>query len=178
MKLSPVLIKKQEFEKSMRGYNVDEVQTFLEKVASEMEDLINEKKSLESKIEKLNQKVLEFQKMEKNLQDTLIKAQESSTQTLESTKKQTGLLVKEAEIKASQIIENAKESADQIRNAVIHLKEEKDLIISKLKAIVSSQSNLLEGKVKDAGEEKKKVQKKDESEKLDIDIDGIVDKLL
>ena len=36
MKLSPLLIKKQEFEKSMRGYNVDEVQTFLDKLASEM----------------------------------------------------------------------------------------------------------------------------------------------
>ncbi|MBE0538346.1 MAG: DivIVA domain-containing protein, partial [Ignavibacterium sp.] len=32
MKLSPLLIKKQEFEKSMRGYNIDEVQTFLDKI--------------------------------------------------------------------------------------------------------------------------------------------------
>lgn len=178
MKLSPLLIKKQEFEKSMRGYNIEEVQAFLEKVASEMEELINENEALELEIEKLNQKAVEFQKMEKNLQDTLIKAQESSTKTLESTKKQTSLLVKEAEIKASQIIENAKESAAEIRNAVIHLKEEKDLIISKLKAIVNTQASLLEGKVKDAGEEKKKVEKKDERENLDIDIDGIVDKLL
>jgi len=33
MKLSPPLIKKQEFQKAVRGYNVEEVQAFLEKVA-------------------------------------------------------------------------------------------------------------------------------------------------
>jgi hypothetical protein len=65
-----------------------------------------------------------------------------------------------------------------MRAAVIALREEKDLIIAKLKAIVSTQSNLLEGKVKSAGEEPKKPKVQDAPEKLDIDVDGIVDKLL
>jgi cell division initiation protein len=178
MKLSPLLIKKQEFEKSMRGYNIDEVQAFLDKVASELEELINENEALDQEVENLNNKVSEFQKIEKNLQDTLIKAQENTTKTLESARNQTSLLIKEAENKASQIIENANNSADQIRNAVMNLREEKNLIIARLKAIVNTQANLLEGKVKEAGEEKLKLIKPDEGEKLDIDVDDIVDKLL
>lgn len=178
MKLSPLLIKKQEFEKSFRGYNVDEVQTFLDKISSEMEYLINENEDLEQEVESLNAKVTEFQKIEKNLQDTLLRAQETSAQALESAKKQSALIVKEAEIKASQIIQNAEDIANEMRNAVIALREEKDLIIARLKAIVSTQTNLLEGKVKDAGEEPKKTKAQDEPEKLDIDVDGIVDRLL
>jgi cell division initiation protein len=178
MKLSSLLIKKQEFAKSMRGYDIDEVQTFLDKVASQMEDLISENEALEMEVQRLDEKVNEFQKIEKNLQDTLLQAQESSTRTLESTKKQTSLLIKEAEVKASQMVENARENANEIRNAVMTLREEKDLIIAKLKAIVSTQANLLESKVKDAGEEKTKTVKPDLQEKLDIDVDGIVDKLL
>ena len=180
MKLSPLLIKKQEFEKSMRGYNVDEVQAFLDKVASQMEELINENEALEKEVEKLNDKVNEFQKVEKNLQDTLIKAQENTTKTLESAKSQTTLLIKEAEIKASQIVENAKKNADDIRNAVMSLREEKDLIVSRLKAIVNTQANLLESKIKQAGEENMKPVRPepDEGKKLDIDVDDIVDKLL
>ena len=178
MKLSPLLIKKQEFEKSMRGYNIDEVQAFLDKVASEMEELINKKEALEQEVERLNNKVSEFQKIEKDLQDTLIKAQENSTKTLESAKSQTNLLIKEAENKASQILENANKSAEEIRNAVVNLREEKNLIIARLKAIVNTQANLLEGKVKEAGEEKSKPPIQDEGEKLDIDVDDIVDKLL
>ncbi|OGU63811.1 MAG: cell division protein DivIVA [Ignavibacteria bacterium RBG_16_36_9] len=178
MKLSPLLIKKQEFEKSFRGYNVDEVQTFLDKISSEMEDLINENEALEQEVENLNAKVIEYQKIEKNLKDTFLKNQETLAQALESAKKQSALIVKEAEIKASQIIQNAEDIANEMRNAVIALREEKDSIIARLKAIVSTQSNLLEGKVKDAGEEPRKTKTQDEPEKFDIDIDGIVDKLL
>lgn len=178
MKLSPLLIKKQEFAKSMRGYDVEEVQSFLENVSSRFEDLIAENEELDLEVQRLNEKLNEFQKIEKNLQDNLIQTQESSARTLESTKKQSGLLIKEAEVKASQMIENARKNANEIRNAVMALREEKDLIIAKLKAMVSTQATLLEGKVKEAGEEKLKPKKQDSKEKLDIDVDGIVDKLL
>jgi cell division initiation protein len=143
-----------------------------------MEDLINENEALEQEVENLNAKVTEYQKIEKNLQDTLLKNQETLAQALESAKKQSALIVKEAEIKASQIIQNAEDIANEMRNAVIALREEKDSIIARLKAIVSTQSNLLEGKVKDAGEEPRKTKTQDEPEKFDIDVDGIVDKLL
>ncbi len=177
MKLSPLLIKKQEFTKSMRGYEIEEVRMYLEKVSSEFEKLITGNEQLEHEVQKLNEKLTEFQKIEKNLQDTLIQAQESSERTFESTRKQTNLIIKEAEVKAAQLIENAKESAAEIRNAVMSLREEKNLIIAKLKAIVISQSNLLEGKVKDAGEEPMKTRKPESAEKFDFDVDGIVDRL-
>ena len=178
MKLSPLLIKKQEFEKSMRGYNVDEVQAFLDKISSEMTSLINENEALGQESANLKYKVEEFQKIEKELQDTLIKSRETSAQTIESANIQSALIIKEAEIKANQIIQNAEDIANEMRNAVIILREEKDLIMARLKAIVSTQSNLLEGKVKESGEEPKKSKVQDEPEKLDIDVDGIVDKLL
>lgn len=178
MNLSPLLIKKQEFEKSMRGYNVEEVQTFLDKISGEMEELLNENESLEQEIAALKHKVEEFQKIEKNLQDTLIKTQETSAEIVDSAKKQSALIIKEAEIKASQIIQNAEDISSEMRKAVLTLREEKDLIISRLKVIVGTQINLLEGKVKNAGEEPKKTRTQDAPEKFDIDVDGIVDKLL
>ena len=178
MKLTPLLIKKQEFSKSFRGFNAEEVQAFLDKLSDEVDNLLRENEILRTEVQELRDKVAAFQKIEKNLQDTLIKAQESSTKTLESTKKQSSLIIKEAEIKASQLIENAREEANEIRNAVMTLKEEKDLIIARLKAIVSSQANLLEGKVREAGEEPAILKKQDSSDKVDIDVDDIVDKLL
>ena len=87
-------------------------------------------------------------------------------------------MIKEAEIKASQLIENARENANEIRNAVSLLKEEKDLIIARLRAIVNSQANLLEGKVKEAGDEPAESKKQGASEKVDVDVDDIVDKLI
>jgi len=112
-----------------------------------METLQKENEQLKKELETANSRLTEFRKIEKNLQDTLLKAQESSTKSLESAKKQTTLMVKEAEIKASQIMEKARESANEIRTAVITLREEKDLVVAKLKSIISSQAQLLEMKV-------------------------------
>lgn len=178
MKISPVSIKRQEFAKKMRGYDPEEVQAFLEKLADDIDVLLKENEDLYNQVQTLNENLSEFKKIEKNLQDTLLKAQESSTKTIESTKKQASLIIKEAELKGSQIVEKARENANEIRNAVIQLREEKELIIAKLKAIVNSQAHLFEMKVEDAGEEKIVTKKEIPAQKLDIDLDDIVDKLL
>ncbi|MDY0082645.1 MAG: DivIVA domain-containing protein [Ignavibacteriaceae bacterium] len=178
MKISPLEIRQQEFTKKMRGFDPDEVQNFLESLADEVQRLSEENESLKSETEALTEKINEYKKIEKNLQDTLLKAQENSTRSLEAAKKQTNLLLKEAELKASQIIEKARENTNDIRNAVVNLREEKDLIVAKLKAIVKSQANLLELKVERAGEEKSSGKKADDSNKMDIDLNDILNKIL
>jgi len=178
MKISPIEIRQQEFTKKMRGYDPDEVQNFLESLAEELDKLNIENESLKSEVESLTEQISEYKKIEKNLQDTLLSAQESSAKSMEATKKQTSLMIREAELKASQIIEKARESTNDIRNAVVNLREEKDLILAKLKAIVSSQANLLELKVERAGDEKTKGKKIEESNKMDIDINDILNKIL
>jgi cell division initiation protein len=182
MKLSPLSIKKQEFNKSLRGYDQIEVGAYLEKLADEFELLQKENETLKKDLEESNERLAEFRKIEKNLQSTLLKAQESSSKSLESTKKQANLIIKEAEIKASQILEKARENANEIRNAVIHLREERDMIISKLKAIINTQSKIIETKLQRKEIEevisKEESVKTEETKNVDIDLDDIVNKLL
>ena len=178
MKVSPLSIKKQEFNKSLRGYDKDEVQAFLDKLAGEFEALQKENDSIKKELEESTVKLVEFRRIEKNLQDTLLKAQESSSKSIESTKKQSSLMIKEAEIKASQIMEKARENANEIRNAVITLREEKNLIVANLKAIVNSQAHLLEMKVETAGQEYTTTGQIEQAKKIDINVEEIVNKLL
>lgn len=123
MKLTPLNIKRHEFNKSFRGFNPEEVQSFLDELADEFEANIKEIDALKRKVEEQEEHIAEFKRIEKNLQDTLLKAQENSAKSIESTKKQTALMIKEAEIKASQLIEKAKESVDEMRNSIIKLRE-------------------------------------------------------
>jgi cell division initiation protein len=178
MKFLPMSIKKQEFSKSFRGYDRDEVEAFLYKLSEEFDSLQKENEQLRNELDAANMRLNEFRKIEKSLQDTLLRTQESSTKALESTRKQSNLIVKEAEIKATQIIEKARESANEIRNAVINLREEKDLVIAKLKSIISSQAHLLEMKLENAGEEKGAVNNIESAKQIDLDIDEIVNKIL
>ena len=184
MKLSPLSIKQQEFTRAMRGYDKEEVEAYLDKLADEFELLQKGNESLKKQLEESNELLTEYRKIEKNLQNTLLKAQESSSKSLESTKKQASLIIKEAEIKASQILEKARENANEIRNAVIHLREERDMIVSKLKAIVNTQSKIVETKLQQeeimsqSESVKDSPAKPEEVKKIDIDVDDIVNKLL
>ena len=180
MKITPEIIKTQEFTKSLRGYDADEVNAFLAKLAVEVEELTNDNEILKDEIEQLKSRLDEYKKIEKDLQSTLLKAQDSSTKSFEAAKTQTGMMLKKSELEASRIIDKAKENANEIRDAVINLREEKDLIISKLKAIVNTQSTLLEGKVKniDKGQQESEKTKQQLKGDLDVDVDDIVNKLL
>lgn len=179
MKFSALSIKNQQFNKILRGYNTDEVRSFLERLADEVESLNNENDNIKKELEKANSRINEYRKIEKNLQDTLLRAHESSSKAIESAKKQSVLIIKEAELKAVQITEKAKKSADEIRNAVLDLREEKNLIIARLKALINSQTVLLQIKNEDSGKEiSQEINKEKSSANLDISIDEIVDKLL
>jgi cell division initiation protein len=178
MKVSPINIKRQEFNKSLRGYDKDEVQAFLDKLADEFEFLRRENDSLKKELEEVSEKLAEFRKIEKNLQDTLLKAQESSSKSMESTKKQANLMIKEAEIKASQILERARENANDIRNAVLNLRQERDIIVANLKSIINSQAHLLEIKIDSAGTLAPEIKQVEQAKKININVDEIVNKLL
>ncbi len=178
MRTTPLNIKQQEFNKTLRGFDQDEVKTYLESLAGEFADLQSENAELKRQLEEAMQKLSEYKRVEKNLQDTLIRAQENSAKALETTKKQASLILKEAEIKSGQMVERARETANEIRNAIIHLREERDLIVSRLKAIVSSQANLLDMKVEKAGEEVRSNGREASPKQTKINIDDVLDKLL
>ncbi|HEX9739755.1 MAG TPA: DivIVA domain-containing protein [Ignavibacteriaceae bacterium] len=177
MKLSPHDIKNQEFKKSVRGFDKEEVAAFLEKLADNIFELLQENETLKADLQKANEKLSEFKKIEKNIQDTIAKANEASSRTIESAKKQAKLLIQETELKAQQIIVKAKENANELRNAIIQLREEKLAIVSKLKAVINSQAHLLEMKVENAAREDEPVKKIEKSSKFNIDVDDIADKL-
>ena len=181
MNITPTDIKTRNFTRSLRGYDAEEVKAFLDKLAAEVEEMMNENGTLTEEINELKTSLDGYKKIEKDLETKLLKAQDSSTKSIETAKNQTGMMLKEAELKAADIIEKAKQDANEIRDSVNNLKEERDLIISKLKAIVNTQSTLLEGKVKKIdkdqqdAEKTKQQQMKDD---FDVDVDDIVNKLL
>lgn len=182
MKFTPFGIKNQEFNKSVRGYDRDEVKAFLEKLADEHERLQNENDKLKGEIERNEEQLKEYKKIEKNLQTVMLSATESTTKAVDSAKKQTALMIKEAELKAAQIIEKAKESANSIRDAVLKLREEKKLLVARLKAMVDSQANLLEFNVENVESKMKRKDQNDgtkkSEEQSEINVDDILEKLL
>ena len=178
MKFSPFNIKNQEFNKSVRGFDRDEVRAFLEKLSDEVERLQSENDTLKKELESTKGQIDEFKKIEKNLQATLLSATESSSRAVESAKKQTALMLKEADLKATQIVEKAKEDADRIRDSVLKLREEKALLVARLKAMIDSQASLLELNVERERSHTAAPREIKSPKESDINVDDILEKLL
>ena len=143
MKLTPLEIRKQEFRKTLRGFDPVEVQTFLEMVAEQYEKLLEENKALNRKVIELQTRLEGYQETERNLRETLMNLQEVKRQSEESSRRQADLIIKEAELKAIEILENARKQARQIREEVNWLKSQKESFINRLRHILVSQIELL-----------------------------------
>lgn len=144
MKLTPVEIRKQEFKKSMRGYDPVEVDTFLELVANEYESLLQENVQLDKKVIAAEAELKHFKEVEKTLKQTLYKVQETSQLSKENSQKEADLIIKEADLKSAQMVEKARQDVHKMREEALSLKQQKESFISRLKHLLSSQMELLE----------------------------------
>jgi cell division initiation protein len=181
MKFTPFGIKSQEFNKTVRGYDRDEVKAFLEKLSDEFERLQTENDKLKIELGRYEDQLKEFRRIEKNLQGALLSANESSSKAVDSAKKQTALIIKEAELKSLQMIENAKETANKIRDSVLKLREERKLLIARIKAMIDSQTSMLEFNVESIEIRPKKEPVKiveTSEDQTEINVDDILEKLL
>ncbi len=108
MRLTPIDIKKQEFKRGMRGFDPVEVETFLDMVSKEFEDLVKHNKELKDKVLELDTQLKDYKQLEATLRQTLSQAQETAEKSLENSRKEAQLIVQEAELKANQIVDRAR----------------------------------------------------------------------
>ena len=143
MKISPLEVKRQEFKKVLRGYDPVEVDTFLEMISNELEELLGFNKQMKDKLIELETQLSDYKRMEKTLQQTLLQAQETSGKSIENSRKEADLIIKEAELKASQIVEKARTDFSRAKEEIANLKARKESIISRLKVLLHSELDLL-----------------------------------
>lgn len=144
LKISPLDIRTQEFKKSFRGYDPVEVKAFLELIAGEWEFLIKEFAEYKEKMNKLESSVTDFQEMEQTLKGILLTAQRSSEEAKKNAAKEAELLVKDAEVKSSRILEEAKRRIFELRREIEDLSNLKESFLIKMKSMLDTQQYLLE----------------------------------
>ncbi len=120
-------IKKRDFKKSLRGYDTDEVDAFLETVSNHYEKLIVENRNQADRIKSLLQDIDIYKENELNLQKAIIKSQDLGEQIVENAKRKSELIIREAELNARNIKQNLEDEilAKKHELESIKLKNEK-----------------------------------------------------
>ena len=171
MTISPLDIKKQEFEKKFKGYDPDEVDSYLQLVAEEMEKILVKNNEYSQKVELLEVKLTNYTKIEDVLQDTLLSTQKSAEETKNAAEQKSKTILDEAEMRAQRLVADAREKLLQIQTEITDLRNQKEAFIINFKSLLSTQQNLLEmiEKRADRGETFQKIKMKPELSEEELD---------
>lgn len=144
MDLSPLEIQKKEFSKSMRGYNKEEVDEFLEKLTENYEKIYKENKDLRERIELLEETIKNYREIETTLKNTLVLAEQTAEEVKANARKEREIILKQANAEADKIIEGAEKKFNQINNKTEELLRQFNLYKTRFKNFLQSQLDYLE----------------------------------
>lgn len=122
MRITPLDIQQRHFRKRYKGYDPEEVRSFLELVSSELEELRRENASLKDETRGTGDQLKEFDDMEVALRDTVIKAQEFVETYRANAHRNAELLHKQAEATAEGLLKDLQKKIIAIHEEITGLK--------------------------------------------------------
>lgn len=150
MSISVEDIQTKKFSGKMRGYNPDEVNTFLDQIIDEMKDLETRNHELEETVKSDQEKLKYFSELKDSLNQSILVAQEAADKvksnaqresdiTLREAQKQATDIVAEANDKANQVVHEAAESTSKLTVETNDLKKQTMVFRQRLQVMLESQ---------------------------------------
>ena len=144
MKITPLDIQKKTFRTVWRGLDEAEVDTFLEIVAAELEEVVKENIRLEEELRRTTGRLEEFKEREKVLQETLLTAQRITSDIKEQARKESELLLADAERQAEKILQDAHRRLVELLQDIAELKRQRSSFEAGVRQVVESHLKLIE----------------------------------
>jgi cell division initiation protein len=144
MKILPMDIQRQTFAARVRGYDREEVRTYLNLVAEEVAELQRERDRLDQEVQSLTFLVDEHRQRETILKNTLLTAQRVSEEIRDNARKQAEGVVKEAETQADRLLELAQARAHEVERAILDLRAHRTTLRTDVRALITRLTTILD----------------------------------
>ncbi len=153
MKITPLDIQQMVFRTKFRGYDRDEVNRFLEEVAQTVESVNRDNAVLRERIAFLEQQVTELKRTESTLSNTLVSAQSLADDVKRSAQRDAELTIKEAELKAGEILREARMELAQTQRDLSQLHKQRLLMVERMRATLHTFERMLDVEASEAYQE-------------------------
>ena len=144
MKMTPLDIQQQQFKTRFRGFDVREVDTFLEQTAGAFETLQRENEDYQEEIRRLELEIQGYKKREETFKRALLNSQKVLDQMKENARKSAELIIAEAEVKAEKILNKSHNRLAQLHEDIAELKRQRTQIEVQISSVIEAHSRLLE----------------------------------
>ena len=142
--LTPLDIENKKFAKQMvNGYNVDEVDEFLDLLTLDYEKMYRENTESRKRIEDLNEELERYKTIENTLQSTLLMAQSTAEEVKNVARQQAEQIVNDAQMNAkNEVTELAHEIAMK-KKELEDAEKQLDVYRAKMESLLISQLEIL-----------------------------------
>lgn len=139
----------EKFTKTLRGYDPDEVNAFLDKVINQVEGMVAEIKEKDKKLaayqgleeenKNLKEKLNQYERMEATFNKAIMMAQKTSEQVRVSAQRESEAILEEAKKNANRIINEALLKAEKTEREANMLKRNINIFKRRVKDIIEAQ---------------------------------------
>ena len=143
MGFTPIDIESQKFDVRMRGYDRAQVKSFLAAMAEDTARQAGERNLLEDRANELQRQIEESQKREKRIQETVLALRDLTEKMKEDARREADLIVREARLKADQILEDGRTEALRIEGEISTLRLERGAFEDRLRLLIDEHQRLL-----------------------------------
>jgi cell division initiation protein len=149
MAITPLEIQKMRFSQKMRGYDPTEVEGFLSVLAEELAARVAQVEKAERENRYYRQRLEETEHREHQLQQTLLRAQKVSDDITANARREAELLVKEAEVAADKIVQQAIEQSTRFESKIAELRTARRELQLKFKNTLDLFQRILEAEMEE-----------------------------
>jgi cell division initiation protein len=142
--LTPLDISKKQFSTSFRGFDVNEVETFLEMMTEELETMIRKNEELKESLVKREREIKEIKDRESSMRKTLEGLQQVLTDERARAEEKGKQVIREAELTASEVLMKSKEEQSALKNDIRQLKRTRREFLAKVGSLIDSYKKIIE----------------------------------
>ena len=134
----PLDVRQAKFPTSMRGYDREEVATFLEQAAEAFEIALRDNDRLRQEMARLEGALAQFRDLEGSLKNTLMSAQKLADDMRENAAQESARIVREAEGRAEMILQKALGRLEDIQREIDSLRMKRREAEASIEAIIKT----------------------------------------
>lgn len=122
--LTPLDVRRQEFRRSLRGYDRLGVEDFRMRVADELERVLRERSVLEERVAALTDQLRVFRERETAMNEALVAAQQLREETRTAAEREAQVIVREAETESRQRLDAADRDEGHVRERMAEVQRQ------------------------------------------------------
>lgn len=132
------------FDKSINGYNVHQVNAFVDDVVNKVDDMINKMRQKDLEIDRLTKELEHYKKMDDTLNRAVVLAEDAASRVQSTTIAESDIIITEAKKNANRIINDALMKAEHIEDESARLRRNIITYKRRIRQLIEQQADIVD----------------------------------